>query len=152
MPWQNNKGGRGARDGSFADMMDADEAIRYQQYWGRKYGETAPISIPSDATMKIQSKTGYDQIQFKWSDGTYKYDARWHTRTPGAPAEQGNTWAVERITPGNANGQRSVSHILTGKNTWTPRNEWQDAITARQNGAANDIQNKLLEDGHWPAP
>jgi len=98
--------------GTFADMMEPAEATRYKEYWGWKYAETAPIEIPKNATMKIQFKTGYDQIQYKWSDGTYKYDARWHTRTPGAPDNQGNTWVV----PGNANGQRSVSNILTNTN------------------------------------
>ena len=89
--------------------------FQYKEYWGWKYAEISPIEIPSNATMKIQSKTGYEQIQYKWSDGTYKYDARWHTRTPGAPAEQGNTWGVERTTPGNAHGQNKVKHILTGE-------------------------------------
>lgn len=140
------------KPGTFADMMEPAEAARYQEYWGWKYAETSPIEIPSNATMKIQSKTGYDQIQFKWSDGNYKYDARWHTRTPGAPAEQGSTWVIERITPGNVNGQRSVSYILTGEDEWTPRKVWQDAITARQNGVATDAQNDILKGGHWPAP
>lgn len=47
---------------------------------------------------------------------------------------------------------REVQFILTGENTWTPRNEWQDAITVRQNGTVTDTQNRLLEDGHWSAP
>lgn len=34
-------------------MMDADEAVRYQRHWRRKYG------------------------------ATYKYEARWHMRTRG---------------------------------------------------------------------
>ena len=137
---------------TFADIMEPIEALRYQEYWGWKYAETSPIKIPSNATIKIQSKTGYDQIQFKWFDGNYKYDARWHTRTLGAPPEQGNTWVIERITPGNANGQRSVKHILTGEGEWTLRKVWQDAILARQNGVATEAQNDLLKGGHWPAP
>jgi len=137
---------------TFADMMEPAEAARYQEYWGWKYAESAPIEIPSNGTIKIQSKTGYEQIQYKWSDGSYKYDARWHTRTPGAPAEQGNTWVIERITSGNANGQNKVKHILTGEGEWTTRGEWQDAITARQNRTATDYQNNLLKGGHWPAP
>ncbi|WP_143318543.1 hypothetical protein [Clostridium sp. HBUAS56017] len=142
----------GGKAGTLADMMEPAEAARYQEYWGWKYAETSPIEIQSNAKMKIQSKTGYDQIQFKWSDNNYKYDSRWHTRTPGAPPEQGNTWVIERITPGNANGQRSVSHILTGEGEWTPRKVWQDAITARQNGVATEAQNDILKGGHWPAP
>ncbi|WP_390587592.1 RHS repeat-associated core domain-containing protein, partial [Paenibacillus illinoisensis] len=114
--------------------------------------QSAPISIPPTASVKIQSKTGYEQIQFKWSDGDYKYEGRWHTRTPGAPQNQGNTWVVERTTPGNTTGQQKTYHILTGDNQWTPRYEWQTAISARKNGSATAEQNKLLENGHWPAP
>ncbi|MEE4576583.1 contractile injection system protein, VgrG/Pvc8 family [Paenibacillus polymyxa] len=114
--------------------------------------QSSPISIPPTASVKIQSKTGYEQIQFKWSDGYYKYEGRWHTRTPGAPQNQGNTWVIERTTPGNTTGQQRTYHILTGDNQWTPRHEWQTAINARKNGTATAEQNKMLENGHWPAP
>ncbi|MBW7475224.1 hypothetical protein K0T92_10745 [Paenibacillus oenotherae] len=114
--------------------------------------QSSPISIPSTAAIKVQTKTGYQQIQFKWSDGYYKYELRWHTRTPGAPINQGNTWVIERTTPGNTTGQSRTYHIYTGGNQWTPRHEWQAAITARQNGTATAAQNKMLENGHWPAP
>ena len=114
--------------------------------------QSSPINIPPTASVKIQSKTGYEQIQFKWSDGYYKYEGRWHTRTPGAPQNQGNTWVVERTTPGNTTGQQKTYHILTGDNQWTPRHEWQAAINARKNGTATAEQNMMLESGHWPAP
>ena len=39
---------------------------------------------------------GYEQISYKWNDGTYKYEVRWHTRTSGAPEGQGNTWVIQR--------------------------------------------------------
>lgn len=37
---------------------------------------------------------GCEQIPCKWNDGTYKYEARWHVRTSGAPEGQGNTWMI----------------------------------------------------------
>lgn len=123
--------------------------------WSGKTSElakTAPTSIPSNATVKVQSKTGYDQISYKWSDGTYKYEARWHTKTPGAPTGQGNTWVVERTTPGTPTGQKAVTHILTGDSVWTSRYDWQQAITAFQNDIATEAQKTLLESGHWVAP
>ncbi|MDF2869629.1 MAG: hypothetical protein K0R05_1204 [Anaerocolumna sp.] len=123
--------------------------------WSGKTNElakTAPTSIPSNATIKVQSKTGYDQISYKWSDGTYKFEARWHTKTPGAPTGQGNTWVVERTTPGTPTGQKAVTHILTGDSVWTSRNDWQQAITAFQNDIATEAQKTLLERGHWVAP
>ena len=51
----------------------------------------APIEIPSNATVKVQAKNGYDQISFKWTENGQNYEVRWHTKTPGAPEGQGNT-------------------------------------------------------------
>lgn len=57
-----------------------------------KYRKRAPVEIPDTATYKAKSMAdGYEQISFKWNDGTYKYEVRWHTRTSGAPIDQGNT-------------------------------------------------------------
>lgn len=83
------------------------------------------------------------------ADG-YKYEVRWHTKTPGAPEGQGNTWVVTRTTLGTATGQPKTTHILVD-DTWVPRYQWQAAITAFQNGTATPEQLSLLENGHWPA-
>ena len=114
--------------------------------------KTAPINIPSNATVTLQPKTRYDQIRFRWTDGTYRFEARWHTRTPGAPAGQGNTWVVHRITPGTPTGQRSETHFLTGSGQWTSASQWHAAVQAHQNGTATPAQNELLQGGHWQAP
>ena len=111
----------------------------------------APIEIPSNATVKVQAKNGYDQITFKWTENGQNYEVRWHTKTPGAPEGQGNTWVVSRVTPGTPTGQVRTEHILVG-DTWIPRYQWQDAINAYRNGTATTEQLQLLKDGHWQAP
>jgi hypothetical protein len=111
----------------------------------------APIEIPENATVKVQTKNGYDQIKYKWSADGYKYEVRWHTRTPGAPEGQGNTWVVTRTTPGTPTGQVQTQHILVG-DTWVPRYTWQAAIDAYNNGTATPEQLQMLQDGHWEAP
>jgi len=111
----------------------------------------APIEISSSATVKIQAKNGYDQISFKWTENGQNYEVRWHTKTPGAPEGQGNTWVVSRVTPGTPTGQVRTEHILVG-DTWIPRYQWQDAINAYRNGTATQEQLQLLKDGHWQAP
>jgi RHS repeat-associated protein len=118
---------------------------------GMNVTDSSPIRIPDNAKMVEQVKSGYDQIKYTWSDGAYKYEARWHTRTPGAPANQGNTWVITRTTPGSQT-ERKVQHIMTGANRWTPMYEWQNAIRARQNGTATANQQALLDSGHWQAP
>ena len=111
----------------------------------------APIEIPLSATVKVQAKNGYDQISFKWIENGQNYEVRWHTKTPGAPKGQGNTWVVSRVTPGTPTGQVRTEHILVG-DTWIPRYQWQDAINAYRNGTATQEQLRLLKDGHWQAP
>ncbi|RZJ85750.1 MAG: hypothetical protein EOO60_14355 [Hymenobacter sp.] len=112
---------------------------------------SSPLLIPPYATITEQQKVGYDQVKFRWTAGAYGYEARWHTRTPGAPATQGDTWVVTRTTPGTAQGQRKVQHILTGPNQWTPVQQWQNAVTANQAATATQAEQELLQQGHWPA-
>ena len=113
--------------------------------------EQAPIEIPSSATVKVQAKNGYDQITFKWEENGQNYEVRWHTKTPGAPEGQGNTWVISRVTPGTPTGQVRTEHILDG-DMWIPRYQWQEAINAYRNGTATAEQLQLLKDGHWQAP
>ena len=123
--------------------MTPDEAMKIAQ----EYKTKAPIEIPESATIKPASKVGYEQISYNWRDATYKYQVRWHTRTPGAPANQGNTWVIERKTPGSG-GVRPKTEILSG-NQWVSRKQWQNAIDAYQNGTATLQQLQMLEKGHW---
>jgi hypothetical protein len=128
--------------GKFAEMTP-DEAMKI----AHEYRTRAPIEIPESATIKPASKVGYEQISYNWRDGTFKYEVRWHTRTPGAPANQGNTWVVERKTPGQ-DGIPPKTEILSG-NQWVSRKKWQNAIEAYQNGTATPQQLQILEEGHW---
>lgn len=81
-----------------------------------KYRKRAPVEIPDTATYKAKSMAdGYEQISFKWNDGTYKYEVRWRTRTSGAPIDQGNTWVIQRTIPGSG-GKRPSTQFLVGGN------------------------------------
>ncbi|MBC1721222.1 pre-toxin TG domain-containing protein [Listeria seeligeri] len=114
-----------------------------------QYKQTAPIGIPDSA--KINAKTmnaGYEQITYKWNDGQFKYEVRWHTRTPGAPIEQGNTWVVQRTVPGNG-GNKPQTFFKIGDNEWIEGYKWYDAINARKAGNATPEQIKILDKGHW---
>lgn len=96
----------------------------------------------------------YDQVKYKWKRGEFTYTARWHTRTPNAPANQGNTWVVERKRAGIGNGpnpRRRQEHILVGKNKWISMRKWQDAVNARRSGTTTKEQEELLKNGHWKA-
>lgn len=113
----------------------------------KEYQKKSPIEIPEGASYKAQSKTGYEQISYKWNDGTYKYESRWHTKTPGAPETQGNTWVIQRNKPGSG-GTKPYTEFLAGDD-WVPASKWYDAITARKSGTATKEQMEILDKGHW---
>ncbi|HAA6501917.1 TPA: LXG domain-containing protein [Listeria monocytogenes] len=116
-----------------------------------KYKKKAPIAIPDNAKIKAQTKkAGYEQISYKWKDADgVTFEVRWHTRTPGAPKEQGNTFVVEKSIPGTADGKLRVEQIMVGTDKWVSRIEWEKAIFARKKGESTLEQDKMLTDGHW---
>ena len=128
----------------FSDMTES-EIVKIVE----RYRIKAPIEIPDTAKYKAKSMAdGYEQISYKWNDGTYKYEVRWHTRTSGAPEGQGNTWVIQRTIPGNG-GKKPSTQFLIGENEWVEGWKWYDAISARKNGTATQEQIELLDKGHW---
>ena len=128
----------------FSDMTES-EVVKIVE----RYRKKAPIEIPDTAKYKAKSMAdGYEQISYKWNDGTYKYEVRWHTRTSGAPEGQGNTWIIQRTIPGNG-GKKPSTQFLIGENEWVEGWKWYDAISARKNGTATQEQIELLDKGHW---
>ena len=128
----------------FSDMTES-EIVKIVE----RYRKKAPIEIPDTAKYKAKSMAdGYEQISYKWNDGTYKYEVRWHTRTSGAPEGQGNTWVIQRTIPGNG-GKKPSTQFLIGENEWVEGWKWDDAISARKNGTATQEQIELLDKGHW---
>ncbi|MHC5218404.1 hypothetical protein ACYSNR_17340 [Enterococcus sp. LJL128] len=114
-----------------------------------QYKKKSPINIPENANIKAQSKNGYEQISYKWKENGETIEVRWHTRTPGAPEGQGNTFVVEKKIHGTPDGKQKVQQIMVGKDKWVSKNEWQKAITDRKNGVSTPEQDKMLTDGHW---
>ena len=111
----------------FSDMTES-EIVKIVE----RYRKKAPIEIPDTAKYKAKSMAdGYEQISYKWNDGTYKYEVRWHTRTSGAPEGQGNTWVIQRTIPGNG-GKKPSTQFLIGENEWVEGWKWYDAISARK--------------------
>ena len=128
----------------FSDMTESEIAKIVE-----RYRKKAPIEIPDTAKYKAKSMAdGYEQISYKWNDGTYKYEVRWHTRTSGAPEGQGNTWVIQRTIPGNGETKPSTQFLI-GENEWVEGWKWYDAINARKNGTATHEQIELLDRGHW---
>ncbi len=132
----------GAGETTLADWADNTEEL----------AKTSPVKIPENATIKSGTKAaGYDQISYKWAESGYNYEARWHTKTPGAPAGQGNTWVITRVALGTSTGSARTVYVLAG-DEWVTRYEWQAAINAYRNGVMTAAQEAMLKAGHWLAP
>lgn len=136
--------------GGFGNTHGANE--NHKDFIENTLPKTSPITIPASATIKEEKKNGYDQVKYTWKHGDFSYTSRWHTRTPNAPKEQGDSWVVQRDIAGIGYGKEvrpSRHEILVGKNKWVPKTEWQDAIRARKNGTATKEQRELLDNGYW---
>ena len=112
----------------------------------------SPIRVPKKAATQVQVKNGYSQIKYTWESGNYKYTSRWHTRTPNAPKKQGTSWVVERRIPGVGYGKNfryPKEEVMVGKNKWISKDDWLEAIKAKNNGTATKKQKEWLNNGHW---
>lgn len=118
---------------------------------------SSPLKIPKNVIGKSETKTGYKQITYHWKRRKYSYEARWHTKTRHAPSDQGNTWVIVRILPGqgfgkNAHRRQEWIYIKSGKSgRWITKKIWQDAIHARKTGTITKAQERILKNGHWKA-
>ena len=124
----------------------------HNDYIKKELPKGSPIKIPSDATVKEEKKDGYDQVKYTWKRGDYSYTSRWHTRTPNAPKEQGNSWVVERKKSGvgyGKNARPKQEEVLVGKNKWISKQDWKNAIMARKKGTLTQQQKEWLDNGHW---
>lgn len=91
---------------------------------------SSPIKIPSSAIIKEEQKNEYDQIKYIWKKNDYPYTSRWHTRTPNAPKEQGESWVVQRDKAG----------IGYGKNARPAKHEilvWKKQMGVKERMAGN---------------
>ncbi len=124
----------------------------HAEYIENDLPKSAPLKIPSTATVKEEQKDGYNQVKYTWKEGEFSYTSRWHTRTPNAPKGQGDSWVIQRDKAGlgyGKNAHPAQHEILVGENKWVSKKEWQDAIRARKNGTATKEQKEMLDNGHW---
>ena len=140
----------------YAQAVAANEEKVHEEFLRKILPSTSPLHIPQNASIKEEHKVGYEQVKYTWANGDYNYTSRWHTRTPEAPPEQGNSWVVERKRPGIGYGKnaRPLIHEVMIKTDngfkWVPFSEWKKAISARKTGTSSEAQKELLKNGHWP--
>lgn len=141
-------------------VAEIEAQIReHEDYIRNDLPRSSPLKIPRGAVVKEEDKEGYHQVKYLWQKGDYKYQSRWHTRTPNAPSYQGDSWVVQRRLPGIGSGKNArkgktevlVGRTAGGRNVWVDLKVWKAAIDARRNGTATKEQKEMLDNGHWRA-
>ena len=93
---------------------------KHKDYIENTLPKSSPIKIPSSAIIIEEQKNGYEQVKYTWKKDDYSYTSRWHTRTPNAPKEQGDSWVVQRDTCWKK--QMGVKERMAG--SYTSKKKW----------------------------
>ncbi|VEG12926.1 hypothetical protein [Moraxella cuniculi] len=113
-----------------------------------KISVRSPVKIPNNATKKIDQKSGYAQIKYTWIENGVKYESRWHTRTPGAPANQTNSWVVTRKVQGSRTQKAGDTEYLLNNGQWVSESKWNHALKLRKQGKETKESREILDGGH----
>ncbi len=114
-----------------------------------KIKKRSPVQVPSNAIQKIEQKpAGYAQIKYTWTENGVKYESRWHTRTPGAPANQTNSWVVTRKTQGSRTQKAGETEYLLNNGKWISESQWNHALMLRRQGRETQESREILDRGH----
>ncbi|MGN1283386.1 MAG: hypothetical protein ACI4UB_06185 [Limosilactobacillus sp.] len=76
-----------------------------------KLQNTAPWPIPDNAVCQSQVKAGYRQVKYTWRDAEWRYEARWHERTPTAQLITYPSWRLDRVRPGKGYGPLAAPRL-----------------------------------------
>ncbi len=139
--------------GKNLDFLTNNKAPKIELHTLKK---TSPIKIPKDAIINHKMKGGgtYRHVSFRWWRKGYRYEVRWHTKTPNAPKGTKPGWVVERTRLGNSNNVSSISQVLvrepgTNYSIWKSKYKWTQATGAYRSGTATSAQLDLMKRGHY---
>lgn len=77
----------------------------------QKLINSAPWPIPPEAKIRQESKKGYWQMKFTWRQHGWRYEARFHNKTPQAKIITYPSWRLDRIHPGKGYGPNHAVKI-----------------------------------------
>ncbi len=112
--------------------------------------KTAPWPIPDHATCQVQMKSGYCQIKYTWQHAGWRYEARWHERTPTAQLITYPSWRLDRVRPGKGYGPDATPRLAEtwAGNHWLPVSRIRYAAACYHHGSATPTDIALLKATH----
>lgn len=146
---------RGVENGeSLAKIFNnADNALEEMAKHAEYISKTSPVKIPDNAEVVFDvKKNGYYQMEYRYhnSDDGYFYHSRWHTKTPGAPDHQGDSWVIERRIKGVNYGKNLVKSehvVLLSNGQMVDLEVWKKA-KATPEQFRTPAQKMMLQLGH----
>lgn len=113
--------------------------------------KNAPWLIPEDAQLTYEQKQGYQQIKFTWQAQHWRYEARFHNKTPLARLITYPSWRLDRTKPGKGFGPDHAPRIeetLVGKK-WIKSSYVRYCASQVSNNVANDEQIQVIKLAHF---
>lgn len=111
--------------------------------------QLAPWPIPASAATHEITKNGYHQLKYTWINGTWHYEARWHSRLPSAKFITYPSWRLDRVKPGQGYGPNAASRItqtwVAGK--WLPTRKVR-YLTSQANAAPSPEAIAVIRAAH----
>lgn len=111
----------------------------------------APWIIPEDAQITYEKKQGYQQIKFIWQAQQWRYEARFHNKTPLARLIKYPSWRLDRTRPGKGFGPDHAPRIeetLVGTN-WLKSSYVRFCARQVSHNVATDKQIQIIKLAHF---
>ncbi|MGM9892556.1 hypothetical protein [Limosilactobacillus sp.] len=114
------------------------------------FRQGAPWPIPPTATGKVQMKNGYHQVKYTWPAAGWRYEARWHERTPWARLITYPSWRLDRTRPGKGYGPDAAPRLTETwvGDHWLPVSRLRYAAARYNHGCATSTDIELLKAAH----
>lgn len=114
----------------------------------------APWPIPKTAKAEIEEKAeGYLQVKFSWTKDSWRYEARYHEKTPQAKLITYPSWRLDRIRPGKGYGPDHAPRISQTRvsQKWLSTSYVRYCARQLNHGLASQSQIKIIKLAHVKA-
>ncbi|MGM9883048.1 MAG: hypothetical protein ACI31K_02605 [Limosilactobacillus reuteri] len=110
----------------------------------------APWPIPQNADHQVQLKNGYHQVKYTWEKDDWRYEARWHERTPNAQLITYPSWRLDCVRPGKGYGPTATPRLAEtwAGDHWVSVSRVRYAAARYHHGCATPADINLLKATH----
>lgn len=111
----------------------------------------SPWPIPEGSKTQIEQKPeGYWQVKFSWVKNSWRYEARYHEKTPKAKLITYPSWRLDRIRPGKGYGPDHAPRISQTRvgDQWLSTSYVRYCARQLNHGLASNRQTEIIKLAH----